>query len=499
MRSRIADRIHPPKPAATTNRKIHRDLLLAPLGNPDEIARLPGEWATALSKIFDRFTPIVIGYGGNDGSLMGFLQELSPIEGGIFWCYRGAEIEPKIHEVVEHHRGKLVPIVGFDEVMLQLQEKLKLDFLLPKLQTAHVTRVTSYQKQFEALTAALRKPAETVSDEEARKTVRKAAEAAVERLTKERDWWAWQLKADAEPDPTKKEAIFRAALEDFPKSAELNGNFAVFMHYVRKNYDESELLFRKSLELDPHDANRTGNFAVFMSRVRNDHDGAERLFRASLEIDPNNVHHTHNFALFLFRVRKQYDESELLFRKALELDPTDARHTGNYASFMATARKQHDEAERLFRKALELDPSDISNTRNFAQFMSVIERRDEARYFAVRAWRMLDSKPSSTSAEVAFTIWLLDCAAGSDGLSTLGRLKTILAAQFEREMRSFLDLLKALLPRLPKSERQLAKRLARAILDENQIISLNDDPIWQAVEPIPLDEPWPELEDVAAS
>ena len=84
-------------------------------------------------KIFSRFTPIVIGYGGNDGSLMTFLRALDPIEGGIFWCHRhGSAIEPAIHEVVEHHRGKLVPILGFDELMLQLQEKLKLDPLLCK-------------------------------------------------------------------------------------------------------------------------------------------------------------------------------------------------------------------------------------------------------------------------------------------------------------------------------------------------------------------------------
>src|SRR5262245_33102856 len=59
--------------------KIHRDLLLAPLSNPEEIAKLPGEWEAALAKIFDRFTPIVIGYGGNDGSLMGFLKTVPTI------------------------------------------------------------------------------------------------------------------------------------------------------------------------------------------------------------------------------------------------------------------------------------------------------------------------------------------------------------------------------------------------------------------------------------
>jgi hypothetical protein len=45
---------------------------------------IPGEWAAALTKIFDRFTPIVIGYGGNDGNLMGFLKKLPPIADGVF-------------------------------------------------------------------------------------------------------------------------------------------------------------------------------------------------------------------------------------------------------------------------------------------------------------------------------------------------------------------------------------------------------------------------------
>src|SRR6266567_1104121 len=188
--------------------KIHRDLLLAPLSNPEEIAKLPGEWAAALTKIFDRFTPIVLGYGGNDGSLMGFLEKLPPIEGGVFWCYReGDEIDPAIEEVVEHHHGVLVPIAGFDEVMLLLKEALQLPSLEQDLKNVQDKRVVDYQKQFEALIAKLRKPAANDAAERAREPARKAAEAAVERLAKEKNWWAWELKARTEPDLARREAI----------------------------------------------------------------------------------------------------------------------------------------------------------------------------------------------------------------------------------------------------------------------------------------------------
>jgi protein O-mannosyl-transferase len=317
--------------------KIHRDLLLAPLSNPEEIAKLPGEWAMALTKIFDRFTPIVIGYGGNDGSLMGFLRGVAPIEGGIFWCYReGGQTDPSIHEVIEHHHGRLVPIAGFDEVMLQLQEKLQLPFLLPQLQRVHEKRVADYQKQFEDLNAALKKPAETPAAEEARKPVRKAARAAVERLTKERDWWAWQLKAKAEVDPAKQEAIFRAGLEDFPHSADLTGNFAAFMKDAGRN-DEAEQLILKAVELDPNHANNTGNLAEFMYEVMKDYDEAERLYRRSLELDPKIAYHIAHFAQFLEKARQNYDEAERLYRKAMELEPASKWISENYEAF----RKVH--------------------------------------------------------------------------------------------------------------------------------------------------------------
>ena len=355
--------------------KIHRDLLLGPLSNPEEIAKLPGEWAEALTKIFGRFTPIVIGYGGNDGSLMGFLKKLSPIEGGVFWCHReGDEIDPAIGEVVERHRGDLVPIAGFDEVMLMLKGRLNLPSLDQDLKNVQDKRIMDYVKQLEALNAELSKPLANEAAEKAREPARKAAEAAVERLTKEKTWWAWELKARTEPDHTRREAIYRDGIEDFPASAELTGNFALFLHDVTKNYDEAERVYRKALELDPNNAGVTGNFALFMQNVRKNYDEAERLYRKALELDLNNAVATGNFAPFLHNVRKNYDEAERLYRKALELDPNNAVATGNFALFIENVRKNYDQAERLYRKALELDPNNTIVTANFAVFMNDVRK-----------------------------------------------------------------------------------------------------------------------------
>jgi len=68
--------------------KIHRDLYLAPKSTTEETSILEKNFGDNLANIFKYYTPIVIGYGGNDGSLMGFLESLDVIEGGIFWFYR---------------------------------------------------------------------------------------------------------------------------------------------------------------------------------------------------------------------------------------------------------------------------------------------------------------------------------------------------------------------------------------------------------------------------
>jgi tetratricopeptide (TPR) repeat protein len=280
--------------------KIHRDLLLNPKSEPEEIEKLPTEWEAALQVIFDNNTPIVIGYGGNDGSLMGFFKKIAPIKGGIFWCYRvGSEPDPKVHEIVERHHGRLVPILGFDELMLQLWEKLQLPSPIPDLQATHDKRKTEFQKQFEELNKKLKAPGETKAAEAELKEVRTAAAAAVERLTKEKDWWAWQLKADGEADPEKAEAIYREGLKDFPESAGLTGNFALFLHGISKDYDEVERLYRKALELNPKSVAYIGGLALLLHKVRKDYDEAERLYRKVLELDPKHTINTGNYATFM--------------------------------------------------------------------------------------------------------------------------------------------------------------------------------------------------------
>jgi tetratricopeptide (TPR) repeat protein len=106
--------------------KLHRDLLFQPINSKAGTDTLSYEWRENLKKIMATYVPIVIGYGGNDGSLMGFLESIADKDRYIYWCYQrenpiNKEIEKpiseKIEKLLEKYRSYLIPIDSFDDTM----------------------------------------------------------------------------------------------------------------------------------------------------------------------------------------------------------------------------------------------------------------------------------------------------------------------------------------------------------------------------------------------
>ena len=464
--------------------KIHRDLFLEPKNHTDEVQCLDTDWAHALTRLFEHYTPVVIGYGGNDGSLMGFLENAS-IRGGLWWCYRAnGEPPQRVKDLVAKKNWKLVPIIGFDEFMLELGNNLISTFdittIASRIEELGQKRAKRYRDETEKVQEQINRPEAT--KQEGIQAVRLAMQSATEQP---QDWWGWELKARAEADPAKRELIYHDGLQHFEQSAELTGNFANFMRVIRKDHDEAERLYRRALELDPNHTNITGNFANFMTVIRKDHNEAERLYRRALELDPNDANITGNFASFMTAIRKDHDEAERLYRRALELDPNDANITGNFASFMTAIRKDHDEAERLYRRALELDPNDANITANFAGFLLGCGRWNEAREYANTAANIEQTKESQTFAEIEFYRALLAVQHSQSPDTYLKSLKSLLCSDFVRNSWSFDAHLAAVAAYLDHDQRIFYRKLADAILDDAKLADLELLPEWQAIKALP--------------
>jgi len=103
--------------------KIHRDIMLHPRNTRDETMRLAKSWKSVLMRALSAYTPIVMGYNGNDGSLMRLLENFVEKNGKtkpIYWCYLKKDGQPKnkrIIRLLNKCGGFLVPIINFDVTM----------------------------------------------------------------------------------------------------------------------------------------------------------------------------------------------------------------------------------------------------------------------------------------------------------------------------------------------------------------------------------------------
>jgi hypothetical protein len=92
--------------------KIHRDLLLSPKSDPAEIAKLDDVWLEPLNTIFSTHIPIVIGYGGNDGSLISYFEKMVK-PSNFFWCgLKDTKPSPCVVALIEKLDGCYIPIDG---------------------------------------------------------------------------------------------------------------------------------------------------------------------------------------------------------------------------------------------------------------------------------------------------------------------------------------------------------------------------------------------------
>jgi tetratricopeptide (TPR) repeat protein len=314
------------------------------MNTTDKTSELETNFARNLTGIFKYYTPIVIGYGGNDGSLMGFLEQLDEIEGGIFWFYREKDggLSARIKDLIEKFNGCAVPVPGFDDLMIQIGNELELERLDKKIVEIAEQRAKNYREQIEKVTEK-----ETTS-EETKEAVRSMVSKGV------KDWLYYEIEASKEKDMTKRDKIYQEGIESLPKSAELHGNYALFLDDIRNDYDKAEEFYKKAIELDPNDADYIVHYANLFYYIRREYDKAEKLYKKSIGLDPINAGGISDYATFLSDIRKDYDKAEVYYKKAIELDPNDACAIGNYAKHLI-ARRDTENTSSLIQKAFELN------------------------------------------------------------------------------------------------------------------------------------------------
>ena len=172
--------------------KIHRDLLLSPKSDPDEINTLDKGWKEPLNNIFSNHIPIVIGYGGNDGSLMTYFEKMNKLS-NFFWCgHKGTPPSKRVEKLVEQMDGSYIEIDGFDEMMKELLWIFD--------------EIKPIKEELDAITKNRIEAMNTQLDE--MKIQSKKSDSSKTELRKELSAFEYSTMANNEPDYEKRKAIY---------------------------------------------------------------------------------------------------------------------------------------------------------------------------------------------------------------------------------------------------------------------------------------------------
>ena len=320
--------INPTSPTRPTIIKIHRDFLLDPYNTVDEIKELDAQWQESLKPLLKEHSMIVIGYGGNDDSLMNYLNNIEDRK-PIYWCFRGdkSKLSSKITSILTE-KDFIVEIQGFDKFMLLLNDKLDLGTIIDKedINNSPIVKnalkyADKYKKQLEELTK------DELNLEE---------QKAVEKLLP--SWWHYELEVQKEEDNDKKEKIYLKGLNDYPKSHELMNNYAGLLQKFGKD-KEASIYCKKALDIEPNDALYNGNYALLLEKQ--DRVEAEFYYKKSIDIESKNASLIGNYANLLQKLNKN-NEAEAYYKKALEINPNNANCNGNYSQLLLIKGKKEE-------------------------------------------------------------------------------------------------------------------------------------------------------------
>ncbi len=344
--------------------KIHRDLLLSPMSDPSQISTLDAGWKEPLDHIFSTHIPIVVGYGGNDGSVMNYFENMNK-PSNFFWCgLSETDLTERIKLLIKKHDGNFVKIDGFDDLMYSLLWAFdEIKPISEELKEITGERIKIADKQLNEITAPKNIAAnEAIDNNEMKKN--------------EEDLSALEYSdlANKETDFEKRKGIYLKALEKYPSTDWLWWHFTHFLHFIKNEYSELDIFYRRALELNFNQAGFLCNYAIYLETIVKDYVKAEEYFLKSLAIEPNNTVSISNYASFLTNVKKDYKSAEEYFLKALALNTNDKNVFANYADFLFNIKKDYEKAELYYLKTLSLNPNDSFANINYAILLDTIKK-----------------------------------------------------------------------------------------------------------------------------
>ena len=326
--------------------KLHRGIFFDPLNRPEETNGLQGKWKDILEKVFQNYTPVVIGYGGGDGSLMEVLEKRDvAMKNGIYWCYveKFGIPDEKIQTIVEDKKGYLVRTAGFDAVMLAIgnilfKDKIDPDTTRGTLEGRIYTQVDNYEEEYKKLKVEL----EDVSDKE--KPLNESEEELKENIEK--------LDERTKRSESERQKLEQMTAWDYNRRG--------IRSYDLGEYENAILSYEKAINLKPDYAIAYYNRGCVNTKL-GESERAIADYSKAIELKPD-LAEAYNNRGYTYKKIGESEKAIADYSKAIELKPDLAEVYNNRGN----AYDRLGESEKAiadYSKAIELKP-DYANAYN---------------------------------------------------------------------------------------------------------------------------------------
>ncbi len=372
--------------------KVHRGMFFDPLNDPENTQELKGRWHQVLEHAFRTYTPVVIGYGGGDHSLMDFLKEKSTeMPNGIYWCYMEEYGLPdkNIRDAVQRHDGCLVKMRGFDSFMLAIGNALYPDKISTNATEKYLTartneRIDSYNK---AVAKLEKKANESVAEEsEDTATASEAIQEFVQREKEEKqerennkELTAWDYNKQGYAYYYNGEQ-YEEAIECFGKAIQIQPDNAMF-YYNRgasysacKKYKKALLDYNEAIRLDSQHVETYYNRGIAHYMLK-EYDKALADFDMAIKFNPQHSY-AYNNRGFIHEEREEYGSAILDYTLSTKFD---SQNVEAYVNRGNVYRKlgEYEKALSDYDVALSLNPQHKEALENRKMTLQALGRSEE--------------------------------------------------------------------------------------------------------------------------
>lgn len=392
--------------------KVHGDYLYQNVKNlGDETENLEDDIEEIILQAIGEFGLVVIGYSGEDDSIMEPLIDATRSGEGVFWCVREPdELSEYAKELLQQPNTFRVEIEGSEELFSKFFariDRLQVPRSDDLIERAESRAEALSEKRTEAKKHA---PKQDQEEFELSDRLEEAGEYRREgKYDKARE--TYEEIIENEPDGTDISPLYATAHNDYghlleyvcdqaeaarhhyeraininPEYAPVHANLGHILHNEFDLFEEARHHYERAINIDPKSAAAHFNLGLLLQIELDQTEEARHHFERAIDINPDHVAAHTSLGIIFQRELDQADVARHQYERAIEIDPAAVNPHKQLGELLWREFEEVEEAQEHLERALEIDPEYAEAHHVYAQLLEEeLDQPEEAEEHYERA------------------------------------------------------------------------------------------------------------------